>query len=230
MGGQACVLYGAAEFSKDFDFVLLLEDKNLERFREFIAEIHAQVIAVPPFELSYLQKGHAVHFRAQAQGLEQLRIDVMSKLRGVDAFPALWTRRTTAQLLPNLEVNLLSLPDLVQAKKTQRDKDLPMIRRLVDTDYLRNRAKATKQQVEFWLRELRTPELLIECVANWNELAQQIGSQRSDVIYGAMKASRSMIEAALSEEARQIRELDRCYWAPLIKELEQLRRARRRQS
>ena len=55
---------------------------------------------------------------------------------------------------------LLSLPDLVQAKKTQRSKDWPMLQRLVEAHYLRHRAAPTPEQQQFWLRELRTPELL----------------------------------------------------------------------
>jgi hypothetical protein len=30
MGGQACVLYGAAEFSRDTDIALLASNKNIE--------------------------------------------------------------------------------------------------------------------------------------------------------------------------------------------------------
>jgi hypothetical protein len=224
MGGQACVLYGAAEFSKDIDLVLLLEEENLRFFKLFLSDIQADVIAVPPYDSEYLLKGHAIHFRAQAQGFEQLRIDVMSKLRGVDPFSDLWNRRSTAELLPGLEVNLLSLPDLVSAKKTQRDKDWPMIRRLVDVDYLRFRTGATSQQALFWLRELRTPELLIECASNWPDEAQEVQAHRSEVIYGALHASRSMTQQALSDEEKQIREEDRHYWQPLMRELEVLRR------
>ena len=33
MGGQACVLYGAAEFSRDADFAVLASPENLERIR-----------------------------------------------------------------------------------------------------------------------------------------------------------------------------------------------------
>ena len=167
MGGQACVLYGAAEFSKDFDFVFLLEQKNLEQFDGFLKELDARVIAVPPFEARYLEKGHAIHFRAMAGEFAGIRIDIMSKLRGVDSFEALWARRTTAELLPGLAVDVLSLPDLVTAKKTQRDKDWPMIRRLVDADYIRRRGAAFDTIIQFWLSELRTPEFLVECAALW---------------------------------------------------------------
>jgi len=63
MGGQACVFYGAAEFSRDTDFAILAESNNLARLRKALDELQARVIAVPPFELKYLRRGHAVHFR-----------------------------------------------------------------------------------------------------------------------------------------------------------------------
>jgi len=61
----------------------------------------------------------------------RVRVDVMSIMRGVDPFDHLWKRRTALELPGGEPCNLLSMPDLVQAKKTQRDKDWPMIRRLV---------------------------------------------------------------------------------------------------
>jgi len=45
----------------------------------------------------------------------------------------------------------LSLPDLVQAKKTQRDKDWPMIRRLVEAHYFQSRGKPKMAHLEFRL-------------------------------------------------------------------------------
>ena len=36
MGGQACVLYGAAEFSRDLDLALLPDPANLERLRQVL--------------------------------------------------------------------------------------------------------------------------------------------------------------------------------------------------
>jgi acyl-CoA synthetase (AMP-forming)/AMP-acid ligase II len=47
IGGQACILYGAAEFSRDLDFVLLLSPDNLDRFQALIAHLEAEVVAVP---------------------------------------------------------------------------------------------------------------------------------------------------------------------------------------
>ena len=34
MGGQACILYGAAEFSRDTDFAILPDSANLARLRK----------------------------------------------------------------------------------------------------------------------------------------------------------------------------------------------------
>ncbi len=94
MGGQACVLYGAADYSRDVDLGV-----------------------VPP-----------------------LRVDIMSHMRDVAPFEELWERRTTIALADpsspeEILVDLLSLGDLVHVKKTQRDKDWPMLRRLVDESY-----------------------------------------------------------------------------------------------
>jgi hypothetical protein len=52
--------------------------------------------------------------------------------------------------------------DLVRAKKTQSDKDWPMIRRLLEQSYFEHSLTATEELVRFWLRELRTPELVVE--------------------------------------------------------------------
>lgn len=59
MGGQACVFYGAAEFSRDTDLAILASSENLTKLNKV------------------------------------LRVDVMTKMRGVESFPKLWTRRTT---------------------------------------------------------------------------------------------------------------------------------------
>ena len=65
MGGQACVFYGAAEFSRDTDLAVLAEPDNLDRLRAALADLQAENIAVPPLELGYLLRGHAVHFRCR---------------------------------------------------------------------------------------------------------------------------------------------------------------------
>ncbi len=156
MGGQACVFYGAAEFSRDTDLVILATTANLERLGAAVAELEAEVIAVPPFAREYLERGHSIHFACRRPDVKRMRLDVMSKMRGVDPFPVLWERRTTATLSDMGAVEIVSLPDLVAAKKTQRDKDWPMIRRLIEADIVRKRSRIPSARVRFWLQECRS--------------------------------------------------------------------------
>jgi hypothetical protein len=226
MGGQACVFYGAAEFSRDTDFAILADSANLARMRKALTELQARVIAVPPFELKYLRRGHAVHFRCEHPEAPGMRVDVMSRMRGVEAFPKLWRRRTTIELPDGLKCDLLSLPDLVQAKKTQRDKDWPMIRRLGEAHYFQNREKPTSAQVKFWLRELRTPDLLIEVASSHTVLSQKAISERP-LLTKALSDKADELERALRDEEAIERERDKLYWTPLRKELERLRHTKR---
>jgi hypothetical protein len=225
MGGQACVFYGAAEFSRDTDFAITADAKNLARLRKALDELSARSIAVPPFQLKFLRKGQAIHFRCQHPEASRIRVDVMSKMRGVDPFEKLWKRRTTVGLPDGSQFDLLSLPDLVQAKKTQRDKDWPMIRRLVEANFFDNRKSPNSAQVRFWLNELRTPELLVEVCKKNSKLARQFVLKRP-LLRFALAGQIEELGTALSVEELAEREKDRVHWLPLRKELEQLRRLR----
>ena len=112
MGGQACVFYGAAEFSRDTDLAILADAANLSRLRAALAALQAEVIAVPPLRLQYLRRGHAVHFRCRHPEAFRMRVDVMSVMRGVDSFNKLWARRAT-----------VTLPDGVSAAATLAGSD-----------------------------------------------------------------------------------------------------------
>ena len=54
MGGQACVLYGAAEFSRDTDLAILASEENAERLTKAMRALEAEVIAVPPLRTRML--------------------------------------------------------------------------------------------------------------------------------------------------------------------------------
>jgi hypothetical protein len=47
MGGQACVFYGAAQFSKDVDLALFASEENFSRLRAALGDLNAKRIAVP---------------------------------------------------------------------------------------------------------------------------------------------------------------------------------------
>jgi hypothetical protein len=225
MGGQACVFYGAAEFSRDTDFAIHADPANLERLAAAMRELQAVVIAVPPYLLEHLLKGHAVHFRCHHPEAIGLRVDIMSRMRGVADFSELWERRTTLKGEDGVIYELLSLADLIQAKKTQRDKDWPMIRRLVEADRAACTGLPSPEQVRLWLQEGRTPELLLGLAREYAELAKTLIPGRPAVLKAALLADESEVETALAEEERAERAADRTYWAPLKQELERLRHA-----
>ena len=221
MGGQACVQYGAAQFSKDIDFAILCEDANLATLAATLRELHATQIAVPPFARRHLEDGQAIHFRCQEGTAKGMRIDVMSRMRGVAPFAELWERRTTATLPDGTNLEILGLRDLVQAKKTQRDKDWPMIAALVDVHYLNHREESKAAQREFWFRELRNAALLRTLAAQYSDEAAALAPERPAI---AAALSQDDVERALRDEEERERAADRAYWEPLKKQLEELRR------
>jgi hypothetical protein len=102
----------------------------------------------------------------------------MSVMRGVDPFNKLWARRATITLPDGFSANLVSLADLVKAKKTQREKDWPMLQRLVEAHYFQHRATANASQLAFWFLELRTPELLLELAGRYPALWRRLTPER----------------------------------------------------
>ena len=152
----------------------------------------------------------------------------MTRMRGVASFPELWRRRTTfADGDATLEV--LSLPDLVASKKTQRDKDWPMIRRLVEISYMTHRAEATDEQVDFWLRELRTPELLLEAARSWPERLPRAREERPLLrLVSDDHLESGALGRGLRDEEEAERQEDAAYWRPLRKKIQDLRHEIRR--
>lgn len=225
IGGQACVLYGAAQFSRDLDLALTPDFETLDKLGEALADLQAELIAVPPLDPAIMERGHAVHYRCKREDLEDLRIDVMSRMRGVDDFDQLWERRFVVNA-PEGPINLISIPDLVKAKKTQRSKDWPMIERLVEVTYFSKTIPRTDSLVDFWLQELRTPDLLLRVALDYPDKTLAHADRRP-VLRAAIAGNRDEIDRLLAEEQRIETNLDRAYWAPLKKELEALRAAKR---
>jgi hypothetical protein len=226
MGGQACILYGAAEFSRDLDIAIHLGEDNLERLATALEELDAEPIYFPTLSRASLEAGHACHFRCGHPEARAMRLDVMARQRGVDDWGDLWVRRTELDVEGVGIIPLMGLPDLVQAKKTQSDKDWPMIRRLVEADVQAHALEPDGDRVRFWLRECRTPELLVELAQSHEKPAREQAASRAAVRIALEGDADRVLDALRAEEDRE-RQLDRAYWKPLREELERMRRARR---
>lgn len=121
----------------------------------------------------------------------------------------------------------MGLPDLVQSKKTQRDKDWPMIRRLVEADLLNTPDPPPDERIRFWLKECRTPDLLISLRKKFRSQAEELVRQRP-LLARALPGEEEVIRDLLKKEEERERKLDEEYWAPLRKELELWRREKAR--
>ena len=230
MGGQACVFYGAAQFSKDIDFLILAEDENFEGLHAALGEMKATRIAVPGFDPRVLDRGHAVHYRCKATGVEGLRVDIMTKLRDLPDFSILWDRRTTITESDGQKIDLLSVPDLVNAKKTQRMKDWPMISALVEGHYDQYTSEPNPSRIDFWLRESRVEDRLIDLVVRFPAEAAAMAASTRPLLALAITPDLPRLREALDAEVRAEQEKDRIYWEPLKREMEEFRRAERRES
>lgn len=219
MGGQACILYGAAEFSRDIDFVIMVSTENLQKLRSALKELGAKRIFVPELSEDALLKGHACHFRCYQKNVKRLRIDIMGVMRRVDSFSKLWKRRQEVNLPEIGKVAVIAIADLVRAKKTQRDKDWPMVRRLIEADIYRTSGKPSKKKVRFWLSECRTPELLISLATKYPDIASRVAAKRP-LLWSAIKGNQEKVQKLLRAEEDRERESDRQYWKPLKTELE----------
>lgn len=223
IGGQACIIYGAAEFSRDSDFVVLCETDNLIRLKKALRALRARNIYVPALEKKFLDKGHACHFRCSARQVKNLRIDILSKLRGCGDFAALWQKRTTVKFPGKKEnkIEVIGLSDLVQSKKTQRDKDWLMLNRLIEND-IHLTARRSPEKIKWWLNECRNPNTLIILARRYRSLTNQIMKTRLS-LKAALSHEPIKLQKLLAREEMIEREKDKEYWAPLRAELERLR-------
>ena len=65
------------------DLALLPDPANLDRLRVALDDLEAGVIAVPPFRFEHLAGGLAIHFRCARPDVAGLRIDIMTRMRGL---------------------------------------------------------------------------------------------------------------------------------------------------
>jgi len=131
------------------------------------------------------------------------------------------------KLPDGLTIAVIGLRDLVQCKKTQRDKDWLMLKRLVDNDILLHRAHPRRGQATWWLTECRSAETLIDLAHQFPSQAKRTSGQRP-LIRHAIAGDVRPLTVALMEEEQLERERDREYWKPLRDELEHMRRERPR--
>ena len=121
-----------------------------------------------------------------------------------------------------LPLRVIGLKDLVQSKKTQRDKDWLMLKRLVENDILLNNNNPSAERIKWWLLESRNPESLVKLGKKYPEIIKANVVFRPLLSY-AISQNLQKLDSELRQEELAERQKDVEYWAPLKKELETLR-------
>jgi hypothetical protein len=199
-----------------------ISPENLDDLQRILEELDAERIFYPALSEEVLLKGHACHFRCKGADIKELRIDVIGVMRGVDPFHKLWLRRKEIDLPGIGQVPVIGLADLVKSKKTQKDKDWPMIRKLIESDIYNAPDDPADNVIQFWFAECRTSDLLVLLAAKYPELAD-VMSKKRPLVSSTLSGNHEEIVRLLRDEEDRERDADRQYWAPLKGQLEEWR-------
>ena len=98
---------------------------------------------------------------------------------------------------------------------------------LVEAHFARHHVQPQPNDVRFWLRESRSPEILRQCAAAYPDLCGALSADRPLLeLVPTAGGDDAALERALMEEELAERARDREYWRPLRAELERLRHQR----
>ena len=232
ISGQATVLYGAATFSEDLDIWLCPQNANLQRFVKALRTLRARYYKLtPPLTLPYLRKGHGFHFTLLAEDRTDWYLDVMGVPPRAPVFNVAW-RRSIRMKTPWGMVPVVSVPDLVELKKTQRLEDYAIISRLVVATMNRAGLKPSRRLARWAAQNIFSPALLTELIRQQPWVATRLGRGLAGIRAFGSKIEKSE-KPGLGLEQRVEREMlarmakyqaaDRRYWRRIITELKSLR-------
>ena len=228
IGGQAVIAYGASQFTRDADFWINPTKTNLIRLEKALKELKTTPRFLPPLKLSYLEKGHGIHFRFRYKECNFL-IDILGKLPRVSGFSTAWKNAERIQW-HGLKIPILDIRRLVNTKKTDRERDYLVIRSLTELVFknVRKNKSAQKSVISWLAKESRNPLHLKIIARSWeNGKEILLKSKRPAAILSARMAPLQQIEAELEVEKERLKKENIEYWRPLIHELRQLRRQKR---
>lgn len=231
IGGQAAILYGAAHFSQDLDLWIDPSDDNVRRFVDALGGMGARVHKLtPPLSRKHLSRGHGFHFVVPLSG-GIVYVDVMGCPPRVDRFAAA-RRRAPILSTPWGALPVVSIPDLVELKKTNRPADYEVITRLA---MIRagQEARPSPRLLKWALDHLFRVEDVAEFLARFGgrlgrNLPPGMGWVRRWI--AALRRGRRLTMAemdraarALGAKAGRLQARGRRYWIPRLEELRVLR-------
>ncbi len=144
VGGYAVMFHGYPRATHDIDFFVELSQNNANALMQVLNDFGFSTKGLSPD--FFTDKGQAVWF-----GREPHKVEILNDISGV-SFAECYQNRVRANI-GGLEINFISLPDLIANKKASgRNKDL------ADLDYLpKNPEMAKKQAIKKVPKSRRPP-------------------------------------------------------------------------
>lgn len=231
VSGQATILYGAATFSEDVDLWVESSAANLKRLEGALRASGARYYKLtPPLTSSYALAHHGFHFTLPMQDGSVAYLDVMGSPPRVDAFDTAAARARCFETewgpLPTV-----SIPDLVELKKTQRPRDYPIISRLVLALLAEHPTTPDEQTLRWSVGNVFTLSEFRELARAHPEAERVLGpgsvGARAIAAFGRSEQLEPDLEDELEAwfDARMapLRRADRRFWRTVIDELRGLR-------
>jgi hypothetical protein len=228
ISGQACILYGASQFTEDIDLWIQPRPENLASFLRAIARVKARVYKLtPPITMRFLRKGHGFHFRIG----RDLFLDVMGRPPRVGRFREAFARaREFRTDWGRLKVS--APEDLVLLKRTNRPGDYEAISNLVR---LRVREDEEDAAVLRWAlsNTFDVSDLVdftLRAAGRLRRWPSRPALQALLPLTDPARLSERRIRRAarlLAVEMGGVQEQGRRYWRPIVSDLKRLQRTGR---
>ncbi len=231
IGGQAAILYGAAQFTQDMDLWIAPTRANTLAFLRAIARLDARVHRLtPPPTLRWIRQGHGFHFLLPQAGRIDGYLDVMGCPPRVGTYSAA-ARRSSIMESHFGQVRVVGIPDLVELKKTNRPGDYEVISALAMTR-LDSPSHPTARLLSWAIPNLFRVEDLAAVVRRFDgdlpadlrrdpalrpllRVQKRSGPRWVD----ALQSAGSVLDGRMAGAMR----LGRAYWLPKLEQLRELR-------
>lgn len=225
ISGQASVLYGAATFSEDIDLWIAPAVSNLRSFMQALAAIGASIYKLtPPLQSNYVKRGHGFHFLLPDE-FSPAYLDVMGMPPRVPSFPTVY-RRCNRVFCDWGKLPLVSIPDLVELKKTRRLADYEVISKLVRIRLHNN--SPTDSELRWALNNVFRIEDAEWIFRKWAHSTKIAATSRRTWLRAYVEAGPRLhfetIQSLLAQEIAAHQHRDILYWSPIIEELRTLRK------
>lgn len=187
IGGQAVVMLRLAFMSKDGDWLLRDDEETLGHILTVLEEKGARYRFGAPLDLRWLENGWSSHFEFKENGL-RVRTDFVTKPPRLSAqdIAAVWQDQATKQV-PHIGPKYLA-----ELKKTNREKDYPIIGEL---------ARLVDDPLEQMLLSRSARDIISLCEQHPGSIEQAMARRPA---LAAVLSGREALEAALDAERREL--------------------------